>query len=168
MQNRRSQLAQRTRRSTIAVILAAATLWATAGPVASGGSHLTRGDLTPFAAAQGDELGITGRAQMVRTASGTTKVQIHITGLEPGAMYPSHVHDEPCDTNDANGHYFFPAPVANGDGPNGDEIWPGPVTANNAGVANGNTTVDAVAGPEAVSVVIHRNDGAKIACADLG
>lgn len=167
MQNRPSRLAQRTRRGAVAFTLAAATLAATAGPVASGGSQVTRGDLSSFAAAQGDEVGISGRAQMVRTSSGTTKVQIHVTGLEPGATYGSHVHDEPCDTNDANGHYFFPAPVANGDGPNSDEIWPGPVTANRGGVANGKTTVDAVAGYDAVSVVIHRSDGAKIACADL-
>ncbi|MEQ8716152.1 MAG: hypothetical protein RIE08_00940 [Acidimicrobiales bacterium] len=167
MQNHRSRLAARALRSTATVIVVAATLLATAGPVASGGAQVTRGEFTPFADAEGDELGISGRAQMVRTSSGDTKVVVHVTGLEPGATYGSHVHDEPCDTGNANGHYFFAAPVPEGDGPNADEIWPGPVTANRGGVASGKTTVGAVAGPEAVSVVIHRSGGAKIACADL-
>jgi len=38
----------------------------------------------------------------------------------------------------------------------------------NAGVGNGNATVEWTAGATAVSVVVHAPGGAKIACADLG
>lgn len=142
---------------------------AAAAPVASGGAQVTSGDFHPFVAAAGAELGIGGHAQMVRTASGATKVSIHVTGLAPGATYGSHVHAKACSDDGAGGHYMFAGPVGGDSGTPGNEIWPGPVVANKAGIANGKATVDASAGPGAVSVVIHRSTGdkEKIACADL-
>ena len=77
------------------------------------------------------------------------------------------MHKLACSDHDADGHYKFPAPVPGGDSPTSDEIWPGPVTANPGGIAHGATMVGAVAGPDAVSVVVHDPSGAKIACADL-
>jgi superoxide dismutase, Cu-Zn family len=130
-------------------------------------AQVTSGDFVSFAAADAGEQAIAGHAQMVRRANGTTKVSIHVTGLEPGATYGSHVHAAPCGTNDADGHYNFGFAVSGGAGPGNAEIWPGPVVANGGGVANGKATVAAIAGPSAVSVVIHRSTGEKIACADL-
>ena len=118
-------------------------------------------DVHAFAAGAGMELA--GRAQMVRTADGKTIVAIHVTGLAPDTTYGAHVHQQACGSGDADGHYRFdpagrPAP------PN--EIWPG-FTTDAAGVGNGKATADGIAGPTAVSVVIHAPGGAKIACADL-
>ena len=125
------------------------------------GATVTSGDIHAFATAAGQP--ITGRAQMVRTPDGKTIVSIHVEGLIPNTAYPAHVHQLPCGTSDADGHYRndpagAPAP------PN--EIWPG-FTTNEAGIGNGNATVSWTAGATAVSVVIHSPTGAKIACADL-
>jgi hypothetical protein len=124
---------------------------------------VTRGEFHAFAAGTG--LAITGRAQMVRTADGRTIVSIHLEGLSAGTTYASHVHAAACATGNADGHYRF-NPAGAAAPPN--EIWPGPLTANDAGIGNGNTIADGTAGPTAVSVVIHAPGGAKIACADLG
>jgi hypothetical protein len=146
--------------ATLAVILMAAA-------VSAGGAEVTRGDLEPFAAGIGAYEALTGQAQMVRTASGTTFVSVTVRGLEAGQTYGSHVHAQSCADGDAGGHYSFGFPVVGGAHASGSEIWPGPFTANPAGNAQGNATVGATAGPGAVSVVIHAPDGGKIACADL-
>jgi hypothetical protein len=129
---------------------------------------VTRGDFAPFAVGAG--LSISGHAQMIRTADGTTIVTIHVEGLQPGVTYDSHVHAAACGTGEADGHYNFGHAVSGGAGPLNGEIWPGPVTANGGGIANGRVVVGETAGPTAASVVVHRPGTApnKIACADLG
>jgi hypothetical protein len=134
---------------------------AVASGVMASGAIVTRGELDPFAAGLGLEL--SGHAQMVRTANGTTIVSVHVEGLAPNTTYGSHVHQQACSNGDADGHYKFD-PTRPAEPPN--EIWPG-FTTNSAGVGNGNATVYATAGPAAVSVVVHAPGGAKIACADL-
>ena len=146
--------------ATLAVILMAAT-------ASAGGAEVTRGDLEPFAAGIGAYDDLAGNAQMVRTPSGLTIVSVTVSGLTAGDIYGSHVHNQPCEVGEAGGHYSFGFPVPGGAHASGSEIWPGPFTANPAGNAQGKATVGAVAGPAAVSVVIHAPDGAKIACADL-
>jgi hypothetical protein len=142
--------------------LAAAILTVALVPVAAAdGAIVTRGDIHAFATGSG--LDIAGRAQMVRTADGKTIVTVHVTGLAADTTYGAHVHQLACGIGDADGHYRFD-PAGPAAPPN--EIWPG-FTTNAAGVGNGNATVDAVAGPTAVAVVIHAPGGAKIACADL-
>jgi hypothetical protein len=126
------------------------------------GATVTRGDLHAFATGIG--LPITGRAQMVRTPDGKTIVTVHVEGLAANTAYPSHVHQLPCGTSEADGHYKND-PAGPAAPPN--EIWQG-FTTNNAGVGNGNATVEWTAGATAVSVVVHAPGGAKIACADLG
>ena len=146
-----------------AALLAGSSLVLAFAPVALGGaSVVTRGDFQAFAAGAG--LAITGRAQMVRTADGKTTVTVHVDGLSADTTYGSHVHQLPCDTSDADGHYKND-PAGPAAPPN--EIWPG-FTTNEAGVGNGNATVGWIAGLTAVSVVVHAPGGAKIACADLG
>ena len=125
------------------------------------GATVTRGDVHAFATGIGQP--IVGRAQMVRTPDGQTIVSIHVEGLAPSTTYGSHVHQLPCGTSDADGHYRDD-PAGPAAPPN--EIWPG-FTTNDAGVGNGSATVGWIAGSNAVSVVVHAPGGAKIACADL-
>jgi len=156
--------AHSTRRSrakdALAVALILATL-ATSNALAAG-AVVTRGDFHEF---NGYGSPVTGRAQMIRTADGKTIVSIHVVGLLPGTTYASHVHAAACGNGLADGHYKFD-PAGAAAPPN--EIWPGPFTANDAGIGNADTIADGTAGSAAVSVVVHAPGGAKIACADLG
>ena len=152
----------RTRAVSVAAIAGLAMIALAIAPsVMAGDSIVTRGEFNSFGAGSGLEL--SGHAQMVRTASGTTIVAVHVEGLAPNTTYGSHVHQQPCSNGDADGHYKFD-PTGPAAPPN--EIWPG-FTTNSAGIGNGNATVDATAGSTAVSVVVHAPGGAKIACADL-
>jgi hypothetical protein len=145
-----------------AVLAAGLVMVAFAPAAVAGGAVVSRGDIGAFAAGAG--LPISGRAQMIRTADGMTIVTVHVEGLAPGTTYASHVHQLPCATSDADGHYRFD-PAGAATPPN--EIWPGPFTTNDAGVGNARTMVAGTAGPTAISVVVHAPGGAKIACADL-
>lgn len=152
----------RSRRTQLAAVVAALSIGAAFAPaVLAGGATVTRGDLSAFATGVGQP--ITGRAQMVRTGDGKTIVSVHVEGLAANTTYGSHVHQQPCAVGEADGHYKFD-PAGPATPPN--EIWPG-FTTNAAGVGNGNATVQATAGANAVSVVVHAPGGAKIACADL-
>jgi hypothetical protein len=142
--------------------LGASLVLAFAPAALAAGAVVTRGDIHAFATGVG--LPITGRAQMVRTPDGKTTVTVHVEGLAANTTFGSHVHQLPCGTSDADGHYKND-PAGPAAPPN--EIWPG-FTTNDAGVGNGNATVDWTAGATAVSVVVHAPGGAKIACADLG
>ena len=145
-----------------ALLAGALAIAAYAPTVVADSAAVTRGDFAAFAAGAG--LSISGRAQMVRTAAGKTIVTVHLEGLAAGTTYGSHVHKAACAAGDADGHYRLD-PAGPAAPPN--EIWPGPLTTNSAGVGNGNVTVSYTAGPDAVSVVVHAPGGAKIACADL-
>jgi len=146
----------------VGTVAAASLALLFAPSVLAGGATITRGDVQAFATGVG--LPITGRAQMIRTADGTTIVTIRVEGLLPNTTYASHVHAAACAVGDADGHYKFD-PAGAVTPPN--EIWPGPFTTNDAGVGNANTIAQGTAGPTAVSVVVHAPGGAKIACADL-
>lgn len=147
---------------TAALALAAAAT--TAGPAGAHGATAIQGEFHSFAAGTGLDIG--GRAQMIRTADGRTQVTIEVSGLEPGVTYAAHVHAAACAVGEADGHYKHD-PAGAVTPPN--EIWPGPVTANAGGSASGRTVADFVAGPTAVSVVVHRPGPVpnKVACADL-
>jgi len=152
------------RRNKLVALVTMAVL-VLAAPAAATNAQVTRGQIVTFA--DGATLGysVAGRAVMVRTPH-STKVSLTLLGLQPGATYGSHVHNQSCSDGNAGGHYSFGFPVPGG-ALDGSEIWPGPFTANSSGNAVGWVMVGEVAGPEAVSVVIHAPGGAKIACADL-
>jgi hypothetical protein len=162
MQQRFGTQRSRSGRAGVALVGGVALAIALAPMAMADGATVTRGEFEAFAAGTGQA--ITGRAQMVRTADGKTIVTVRAEGLAANTTYGSHVHAAPCAVGDANGHYKND-PAGPAAPPN--EIWPG-FTTNGAGIGNGNATVDWVAGPAAVSVVIHAPGGAKIACADLG
>jgi len=143
--------------------LVVASLTATS-PAGAQDATVTRGEFHSFAVGTGLDIG--GHAEMVRSADGRTHVMIHVSGLEPGVTYASHVHAAPCSVGEADGHYKLD-PAGAATPPN--EIWPGPISANQAGLASGQTVAEFTAGPTAVSVVVHRPGPVpnKIACADL-
>jgi hypothetical protein len=146
-----------------ALALAAGAMAATSAAGAQGAT-VTRGEFHSFAVGTGLDIG--GHAEMVRSADGHTQVTIHVSGLEPGVSYAAHVHAAPCAVGEADGHYQHD-PAGGVTPPN--EIWPGPISANEAGMASGRTVAGFEAGPTAVSVVVHRPGPVpnKIACADL-
>ena len=158
----RTALPHSRRRPLAALLASVVAIIAFAPMVLADSAQVTRGDFHAFAAGVG--LPIAGRAQMIRTADGRTLVTIHVEGLTAGATYGSHVHKQSCAIGNADGHYRF-NPTGAATPPN--EIWPGPFTANPAGVGNGDTIALGTAGADAMSVVIHASGGAKIACADL-
>lgn len=149
------------------IVLAAAIAVAMmAVPAGARGARMTSGELNMFASGEALDYDVSGFALMVRGHARTIVVVV-ARGLEPGLSYGSHVHNQACSDGNAGGHYSFGRVVPGGE-LDGSEIWPGPFTARSNGFAVGRTTVGAVAGPDAVSVVIHAPTGEKIACADLG
>ncbi len=161
-------------RTTMAASLAVALIVLMAASAGAAPAEVTRGDLETFSAGSGLAYDIDGHATMVRTASGRTIVTLEARGLTPGETYGAHVHKQECRNGDAGGHYQFdpglgliPGAVLFG---GASEIWPGPFTANAAGHGRGFAMVEATAGADAVSVVVHApasQGSVKIACADL-
>ena len=158
----RTQLGRPRRAGRVGVLVTGlAVAMAFAPSILAAGATVTQGEISAFATGVG--MPISGRAQMLRTPDGKTIVSVHVVGLSADTTYGSHVHQLPCGTSDADGHYKND-PAGPAAPPN--EIWPG-FTTNNAGIGNGNATVDWIAGATAQSVVVHAPGGAKIACADL-
>ncbi len=151
----------RGRRLAATIVAAGSLAFTLAIGANASAATVARGTVHAFATGAGLE--ITGRAQMVRTASGRTIVTVHVEGLDADTSYPAHVHQGACGVGDADGHFKFD-PAGPAAPPN--EIWVG-FTTNAAGVGNGLVIANGTAGPAAVSVVIHAPGGAKIACADL-
>ena len=130
-------------------------------------SAASSGSFNPYASGAPAYADISGHAQLVRTGDGRTIASVELHGLTANSTYAVHVHEFGC--ADLAGHYHFSGPVPDGDSPAGNEIWPGPVTANAAGNARGHTDVGAAAGMTARSIVVHATPtgGTRVACADL-
>ena len=157
----------------VALVLGALAAVLLVSPTAAWGAQVTHGRFHEFAAGITRGMDIGGHAVMVR-ANDRTYVVVHVTGLSPSTAYGAHVHKQACGAVDpitglptyADGHYKFD-PLGPADAVN--ELWP-EFTTNAAGVGNGFSRNVGVAGPTAMSVVIHALDASpnpKIACADL-
>lgn len=159
----------RTRRAIGVSLMTMTLLLSAVAPAAAGSAAVvTSGDFSTFAAGTAAGYDIAGHATMVRNRNQTT-VTIHVTGLTPGEVYASHVHNQACAEGAAGGH-FKQDPLGGATPPN--EIWPGDgaFSPNAAGIANQNATVAYFANSDARSVVVHwKTNGAapKVACADL-
>lgn len=156
----------RTRR-LLGAALAAGMLVLPASIAAADPAVVTRGTFETLPG--GTDLGyhITGNATMVRVAhTDTTRVRVHVRGLDPDQVYGVHVHAGPCSaTPPGGGHYQHEMggavdPV--------NEIWP-TITTNPAGVGMGHAVHDHVARPDAQAIVIHLpgNPTVRLACLDL-
>lgn len=124
---------------------------------------LNAGDFYTLQAGVDAGVNIMGRALLIRTADGQTRVDVSATGLPPNSLVPAHVHVLPC-AQGAGGHYKIDTSIA--DAKKSNEIWPLLYTDAN-GYGFGTVTVNHLARAEAVAVVIHGAGGAKVACADL-
>lgn len=147
----------------VAVLFGLFALLVGVSAVVAAGAQIAVGELHTFAAGLDRGYDITGRVQMVRTASDRTLTSVQVWGLAAGATYPAHVHNAPCAVGNGGGHY---QDVVGGPADSVNEIWPG-FTTNAHGHGNGQAANDFTARSEAQSVVIHDTDGARIACADL-
>ena len=81
---------------------------ATSLPAQAAKEGPVRGDFTRLTVANPMHAlpGLSGRAQLVRTGSGTTKLSVRMKGLTPGATYGVHLHNAPCNAaNPGGGHY---------------------------------------------------------------
>src|SRR5699024_6254795 len=123
-----------------------------------------------FAPTGRGDLEIEGTATLTKSDSGTA-VEVHASGLEAGATYPSHLHDGSC--SDHGGHY-----MNDPDGPHAppNEIWAsstsdpqGDLVANDEGVAVGSGSADWIARQQPLTIMIHEPElpGLPIACADF-
>ena len=142
-------------------------------PTAASSAQVTHGAFHQFAAGSTQGLEISGHAVMVR-ANGRTHVVANVSGLSTNTAYAVHVHKQACSATDpvtglptfADGHYQFVPGTGSAYVNAVNEIWPG-FTTNAAGIGHGFAQNDGIAGPTAVSVVVHAPGSAKIACADL-
>ena len=151
---------------------AIAALVASSGTVDAGRRDSFHGRFSETAAGA-DPLGydIHGVARMTTGKRGTV-VWVVVTGLDPGKVYGSHLHNGAC--ADGGGGHYQNDPTGATTPPN--ELW---VTNNGATIepnrygiafAGGSAQWEArTSGTEttAQSVVVHEPGGARIACADL-
>jgi len=121
------------------------------------------GEFSSFAAAEAVDESAGGLAMLTRGAGGTT-VTLSMVGLDPEAVYSSHVHAMPCAVMEADGHYLRDPEAEAGES---NELWPPIVVEADGGALESTLEVeDHTARADAQSIVIHR-DGAKVLCADL-
>ena len=171
-----SGLVMRRPLTTSFAVLAAAVLARSAGAGAASNDH-GKFETLPDGEAMG--LDIEGVAKIKRT-SDSTRVQVHVRGLEPNTTYAAHLHNASCSAPNPGGGHYQDDPAGPAEPPN--ELWlssdrsdpKAGITARRSGVAHGRGSADWVARPEASSVVIHAippggttAGGPKIACADL-
>lgn len=108
---------------------------------------------------------ILGSGKLERKANGTTVASVALSGLLPNTAYTGHVHDRPCHISGGGGHYKLD--YSNALAVESNEIWIR-VTTDASGSGSGSTMSQAIARPEAQSIVIHDpTDGGRIACMDL-
>jgi hypothetical protein len=125
------------------------------------------GSVTPLALAAGSDLSITGAASALRSGA-TTHVELMLEGLDPAALYGTHVHALPCSVTDGGLHYKIDPTVV--DALETNEVWI-PVTDHADGSMLSEIDVTHAMRADAQSIVVHRlnpdDTKPKIACTDL-
>lgn len=125
------------------------------------------GTVTPFALAAGSDLTITGAASALRSGA-TTHIELMLDGLDPAALYGTHVHALPCAVGEGGLHYKIDPTVV--DTLEDNELWV-PVTNHSTGAMSSTIDVIHPMRADAQSIVVHRLDPddtkPKIACTDL-
>lgn len=118
----------------------------------------------------GAELGydVRGHAVMIRSArqTGSTTVAVRVRGLEPGTVYPTHVHNQPCSATPPGGSHYQHEVGGPVDADN--EMWP-TITTTHRGNGFGFATHAHRARADAQSIVVHfpLDTSIRLACLDL-
>ncbi len=138
-------------------------------PAASAGqaATTTRGTFTTLEGGVALGYEITGHAVMVRIpGTDTTRVTVHVQGLDANQAYSVHVHNASCAASPPGGGHYQHTVGGAVDAIN--EIWP-VFTTNADGVGHGSAVHDHVARDDARAVVIHwpGNSAVRLACLDL-
>lgn len=127
-------------------------------------TQIDTGDFITLAAGKTLNMNISGKATLIRTGDGKTRVDVAALGLPVGSLVAAHVHILPC-AQGAGTHYKKDSSISGTVRSN--EIWP-MIFTDATGYGYGSIETDHVAGASAVSVVIHGGpEAAKVACADL-
>lgn len=120
-----------------------------------------QGAFAPVAGAPAADQGIGGSVTAtVSKVNIQTVITLDLEGIDPAATYVAHVHELPCEVNQAGGHYKRDTTIAAELESN--EIWPSLATQDAQ-------TFPHAARYDAQSVVLHRMEAGtpKVACANL-
>jgi len=121
----------------------------------------SEGTAQPLQAAGG--MSLTGTAVMTRKLTGVTVMAVVMTGLEPQVTYAAHLHAQSCSASAGGGHYKIDRNIS--EDPMNEIGFA--LTADADGAAYDSTWFPVTAAADAASVVVHGNDGARLACFDL-
>ena len=124
---------------------------------------VTKGQFLSTATAIDRGFEISGKAKMIRKFNGKTDVSLSVKGLDSFSNYTAHVHNKPCRLGGGS-HYMIDPSI---DGVYEDnELWLH-IATNSKGRDSAKTMAKHLARPDAQSIVIHGQDGARLACSDL-
>lgn len=134
------------------------------GANASADEHVevVKGTFSEFSAGLSRGYDIAGSVRLI-VGEDWTAVRANVRGLAPNTTYSSHLHESACSDASGGGHYKDD-PAGPATPPN--ELWL-TFETNKAGTARDGSSAPWAVREGARSVVIHDQDGARIACVDL-
>jgi len=122
----------------------------------------TSGEAIALAAASG--MSLTGTAVMTRKLTGVTSLALVMTGLAPSTTYKAHVHNQACAVDSGGSHYKIDPAIT--DTAETNEIW-FDLTSGADGSASDATWTEHALRADALSIVVHDPQSARLACFDL-
>lgn len=132
------------------------------GIAANASVEVVKGRFSEFSAGVSRGYDISGPVRLT-VGEDWTRVRANVKGLAPDTTYASHLHESACSVAEGGGHYKND-PLGPATPPN--ELWL-TLETNSRGNAHDKSSAPWVVREGARSVVIHDQDGARIACADL-